>query len=118
MKDVNESINFNSIDKIISLSFDDINEIRKFDFDNETKSFVEKIINKYNKYARDNNFDINTNTDEYKIIFESLLELFPNNQSKFYNDIKSAIETKDYQLFFDDKWKLQKCKNIKLNYFD
>lgn len=112
MKDVNESINFNSIDKIISLSFDDIDEIRKFHFDNETKNFVEKIINKYNQYAIDNNF--NTNTGEYEIIFESLLELFPNNQSKFYNDIKLAIETKNYQLFFDDKWKLENCKNIQL----
>lgn len=116
MKKINESINFNSIDKIISLSFNDINKIKDFEFDNETKTFIEKIINKYNKYARDNSFNINTTIDEYKSIFEFLLELFPDNQSKFYNDIKSAIETKNYQLFFDDKWKLQSCKNIQLNY--
>ena len=83
MKEVNESINFNSIDKIISLSFADIDEIRKFTFDNETKKFVEKIINKYNKYSRDNNFNISTNIDEYEIIFKSLLKLFPNNKNKF-----------------------------------
>lgn len=118
MKDANKSVNFKSIDKIISLSFDNINEIKKFNFDNETKKFVEKLLNKYNKYARDNNFNINTNTDEYKIIFESLLELFPNNQSKFYNDIKLSIETRNYQLFFDDKWKLQNCENIQLNYLE
>ena len=88
MKDVNESIDFESIDKVICLSFFDIEKIEKYNFENQTKAFVEKVINKYNKYARDNNFDINTKFNEHKIIFESLLELFPNNQSKFYKDIK------------------------------
>lgn len=118
MKDVNESIDFESIDKVICLSFFDIEKIEKYNFENQTKAFVEKVINKYNKYARDNKFDINTKFNEHKIIFESLLELFPNNQSKFYKDIKTAIETKNYQLFFDDKWKLIKCTNIELNYSD
>ncbi len=114
----NELIDFDSIDAIISLNSYEKKEINKIELNDETKRFVERIINKYNKYARDRNFDINTSSDERRIIFTALLELFPNDQSKLYKDIKEDIETNNYKLFFKDKWKLQNYEGLQLVYDD
>lgn len=111
------SVDFNSIDSVLSLNQDELKDKK---FDNDTEKFVVKLVQKYDDfiYKEDQKKRKGEkNIDHFNImLYKELIKIFPDNQSLLYKHIKDCIDNLGDEdiinIVRSDIFRLRTCQNI------